>query len=400
MLNRLDLYEGLQTKSTYVPRPVAAGLTSLNIATLVPTAEADRYDIGNVRKVGVVIIDGTVVRIKPKTPIRRLFAMLMYARAPEMLWRDDSVSFDSDADLYSTIAHVFSLVTKTAIGGGLLRGYVVRDEALPVVRGRWRTTDQLTRRAGHPLPLEVTYDDYVADIVENQIIKAAALRLLRFPVLAPSVRSSLRQSLRLLDEVTILPTGIRPPRVTVTRVNARYQHAMVLADLILSDRSLEHREGSVIGSGFLIELWTVFEDFVGNALGQALHAHGGGATTQYLSLLDSAGQVTIEPDLVWARDSAVDACIDIKYKAERNGKYPNADLYQLIAYCTRFGLESGHLIYAAGDPIAGEINVVHGPTIYQHALRLDVAFSDILVQVVELAAMISAPSLHSAATKE
>jgi 5-methylcytosine-specific restriction enzyme subunit McrC len=388
MLNRLDLHEGRLSKSVYIPRTIAAELTSLNIATLVPTHEADRYDISNVRKVGAVIIDGTLVRIEPKTAVQRLFALLMYARSPETLWRGDSVSFDSDPDLYSTIAHAFGRALHTAIGGGLLKGYVVKEEALPLVRGRWRITDQLTRRAGHPLPLEVTYDDYIEDIIENRVLKAAARRLLNFPALPPTVRLSLRQSLRLLDDVTQLPAGSRPPEISITRVNVRYEGALLLANLILSDSSLEHREGTVVGSGFLIDLWTIFEDFVGTALGAALQRRGGRATTQYSSFLDVGHQVSIAPDLVWSESIDIDACVDIKYKVERHGRYPNADLYQLVAYCTRFGLDYGHLVYAAGGPVARRLTTVNGPVIYQHALDLDVPFLDLLIQLDAIAELI------------
>ena len=48
------------------------------------------------------------------------------------------------------------------------------------------------------------------------------------------------------------------------------------------------------------------------------------------------------------RGSAV-AVIDAKYKAEKPAGYPNADLYQLLAYCTVLGLRSGHLVYAQGN---------------------------------------------------
>jgi 5-methylcytosine-specific restriction endonuclease McrBC regulatory subunit McrC len=48
------------------------------------------------------------------------------------------------------------------------------------------------------------------------------------------------------------------------------------------------------------------------------------------------------------RGSAV-AVIDAKYKAEKPAGYPNADLYQLLAYCTILGLRSGHLVYAKGN---------------------------------------------------
>jgi 5-methylcytosine-specific restriction enzyme subunit McrC len=38
-----------------------------------------------------------------------------------------------------------------------------------------------------------------------------------------------------------------------------------------------------------------------------------------------------------------------KYKAEKPGGFPDADLYQLLAYCTTLRLPVGHLVYAEGN---------------------------------------------------
>ena len=50
-----------------------------------------------------------------------------------------------------------------------------------------------------------------------------------------------------------------------------------------------------------------------------------------------------------ARPGAAAAVIDANYKAEKPAGDPNADLYQLLAYCTVLGLPVGHLVYARGN---------------------------------------------------
>jgi 5-methylcytosine-specific restriction enzyme subunit McrC len=382
----LDLQEGGRLIGIALPHNIARALGELKVATLVPSGTPGEYDVGNIRKVGTVVVGGVAVRIYPKTPIRRLFALLGYARDPAALWRDDNVGLDADVDLYSAVAHGFARSLEFAIGGGLLRGYVVKDEALPVVRGRWRITDQITRRAAQPLPLEVSYDDYIEDIPENQLIKSAALRLLRLPDLAPRASASLRRSLRVLDGVTTLNPGARLPATPPSRANVRYQNALVLARLVLSDASLEHRAGLAIGSGFLVDLWTVFEDFVGATLVRALGLRGGVASLQYSAVLDSAARIEIAPDLVLTFGDRVAACVDLKYKIEQNGSFPNADVYQMVSYCTRFGLDTGHLVYAAGESEPSRIDVIDGPTIYQHALDLGAPFEQVLDQIDRIAA--------------
>jgi len=58
--------------------------------------------------------------------------------------------------------------------------------------------------------------------------------------------------------------------------------------------------------------------------------------------LDQADQVPLRPDIVWKVGGTAAAVIDAKYKAEKPAGYPNADLYQLLAYCTVLGLPVGH----------------------------------------------------------
>ncbi|MBT1585761.1 McrC family protein [Curtobacterium flaccumfaciens pv. flaccumfaciens] len=160
------------------------------------------------------------------------------------------------------------------MAGGPLRGYVTREDALPLVRGRWRIGDQLTRRGGQPLPVEVSFDDYVEDIAENQVLLTAATRLLRLPGVPADVLGRLQRIIRVLGEVSAIPVGAPVPSVRMDRRDARYSSALALASLVLSGSSVEQRVGSVVGSRFLVDIWSVFEDLVSAALRAAFKPYG------------------------------------------------------------------------------------------------------------------------------
>lgn len=152
---------------------------------------------------------------------------------------------------------------------------MTREDALPLVRGRWRIGDQMTRRGGQPLPVEVSFDDYVEDIAENQLVLTGAARLLRLPGVPDDVLSRLRRVVRVLDGVTVIPVGAPVPVVRTDRRNARHSSVLPLASLVLSGASPERRAGSLVGAGFLVDLWSVFEDFVTAALREAFRPSGG-----------------------------------------------------------------------------------------------------------------------------
>ena len=86
-----------------------------------------------------------------------------------VFWRDHTVLLDAESDLPEALAHAFTRLASKATEPGLVQGYQTVDEALPVLRGRIRVRDQIARRYGIGLPLEVTYDDFTVDIAENQI---------------------------------------------------------------------------------------------------------------------------------------------------------------------------------------------------------------------------------------
>ncbi|MFN0029915.1 MAG: 5-methylcytosine restriction system specificity protein McrC [Acidimicrobiales bacterium] len=174
-------------------------------------------------------------------------------------------------------------------------------------------------------------------------------------------------------------------------MNERYRPALGLAAMVLAGTSFSHdgadeADGALQADGFMVEMAAVFEAFVTTALGQRLVESGGSYHTQYPDTLDEAGAVRIEADLVWARHGVPAAVIDAKYKAEKPSGFPNADVYQMLAYCTALGLPVAHLVYAKGN----EHGVTHtlrnvDITIHAHTLDLAVAPSALLAQTNDLA---------------
>ena len=208
----------------------------------------------------------------------------------------------------------------------------------------------------------------------------------------------LRRLLRDFSDVTPLHRGEQIPGWQATRLNARYHAALRLAELVLRATSVEHESGTVAVNGFLLDMPRLFEDFVTVALREALvPAYGGRVDDQDQNHFDEAGQVRLRPDIVWKiRGSAV-AVIDAKYKAEKPAGYPNADLYQLLAYCTVLGLRSGHLVYAKGN----EKPVHHvvrrsGIEIFCHAVDLDQEPGVLISQMCDLAQTIASVHLTAA----
>jgi 5-methylcytosine-specific restriction enzyme subunit McrC len=355
------------------------------------------WEVAPGTKVGVARVGEVTVWIRPKVPIETILFLMGYARRPG--WRTDDVDLTAVEDLLPALAEAFVAQAEVAVEQGLLQGYVEVDDELMVLRGRLRDQDQLRRRFGIAVPLLVRYDDHTADIAENRVLRAATDLLLSLPGVAPKVRARLRGLRQILAEVGVLHRGARLPVWQPTRLNQRYHVALWLAELLLAGNALDQAPGSVRVSGFLVDMAKVFEDFLTATMTRALEARGGTCRAQDPHDLDISGRVRMNPDLVWYRGGRPAAVIDAKYKAEKPAGFPNADVYQLLAYCISLDLSAGHLVYAKGN----EPTVTHeirntGITIHTHTLNLAAAPDALLGQGDDLAGrltlVVPKPALH------
>jgi 5-methylcytosine-specific restriction enzyme subunit McrC len=344
--------------------------------------EADLWELSARGPVGVARIDDAEVWITPKLPIDRLLFLVGYAADPRG-WRADTVALDVVAGLVPAVAQALWRQADRATRLGLLQGYREADETSMVLRGRLREADQVRRHFAAPLPMEIRHDEFTVDVAENRILLASITRMLTVPRVDEESRTRLRALRARLAAVTSLVRGAQPPVWRPNRLNQRYHTALRLAEIVWRATSPEHIPGTLVANGFLFDLPRIFEDFVTVAVSEALRARCGGVCyPQFACHLDEARAVPMRPDLVWQVAGAPAAVLDAKYKQDQ----PNADLYQVLAYCTTLGLSRGHLIYAAGSAAPVRHAVRRGGIqIICHALDLEATPTDLLAQVDRLA---------------
>lgn len=326
------------------------------------------------------------VVVQPKASFASVLFMLGYARHPGFTPQE----FDgaADSELWPLVGETLARFATGALLLGVLQGYVTKDESLFVMRGRIRSAEQMTRRLGMALPLEVSYDDYAADIAENRILRTALHRLAFAPRLPDGLRRRLVHLAARLDGVQLIAPGAPLPQWRPNRLNARYLSSLRLSELILNNMGLKTSGTGQSVATFAVNMANVFEDFLTTALRESLarvslgHTHG-----QYKAFLDDAHAVTMFPDIVHLIDGVPRAVIDAKYKISDLGAV--SDLYQMLSYCTVLGLDQGFLAYAE-SATADATSVTHhvaNTNIRITAWHLDLARSpyDLLNHIDELA---------------
>ena len=321
----------------------------------------DSYTLRPSSIVGAVEVIGLSVLIRPKIEIEQLISLACYRD-----WRDlvQSSDFDFPEEwaLPDVIAAMFAAAAEKAFARGLLHGYVEREEALQTVRGRIRFDEQIRRRFGLPLPVEVRYDEFTDDVLPNRLVKAANRRLrragLRDTARSRETRRRLGRIDALLDGVSLCdypPNAV--PEVKFDRLNQHYKRVVELSRLILRQDRFEAMRGKFRASGFLMDMNKVFQDFVTVALREKL----GLSADEFRSDKRLAGhlaekdptkgnRIALYPDISWWEGKRCVFVGDAKYKRIRkDARVPNADLYQILAYATALDLPGGLLIYAKDD---------------------------------------------------
>jgi 5-methylcytosine-specific restriction enzyme subunit McrC len=383
-MRHLILAEGATPIGFDLSDAEARALDAAELAVVSRHPGGRQWEVAAGTKIGVATVGELQVTVRPKVPIDRLVFMMGYTGDPAF-WREQSVLLHAEEDLPSALADAFRRQAVKALGQGVLHGYREHDDFLTVLRGRLRSSDQMKRRFGLGIPLEVTYDEFTVDIAENQLLLAACTRLMRLPGVTQGVRSTLQRLRLQLVDVSPLVPGAPLPTWRASRLNIRYQPALRLAELILAGDSFEQRVGNLTVSGFVFDMWKIYEDFVCVALAEAFRSYGGHSSLQHRMHLDAARAVRMKPDFMWSIGGAPTVVVDAKYKAEKPAGFPQADLYQLLAYCTVLGLSEGHLVYARGseEPAVHEI-VGAGVTISCHSLDLAKPPAHILTDVTDL----------------
>ena len=344
--------------------------------------------------VGAMDIGDLSVLIQPKIGIPQLLSLACYAIGTYKPQVDRLFDFGERVTLPDALALALGNAARRAFTRGLLHGYRAREEALQTVRGRIRFADQIRSRYGIAPPIEVRYNEFTDDILENRLVKAAARKIGQLHLRSPHARRGLGWIAGMLDNVSYVEFSPRSvPTVTPTRLNEHYSDVIALSQLILRHGAFESERGEIRASGFLMNMNVVFQEFLESALREELRGQPGFLLADRelkgdsRIALDEVGHIGLQPDLSWWQGGQCLWVADAKYKnLEGPGSAKPADLYQMLAYTTALDLPVGTLIYAKGEAEPRNYRVKHaGKRLSVIALDISRPLEEVLEQVRDIA---------------
>ena len=351
------------------------------------TADPDVVTIGATSWVGALAVPGLVVRVTPKVSVTNFFAMLGAGVSPDAFDHEHVTWSDTD-ELIDGVAYFAIRLIDSSTMHGLVHGYVPREERMRTIRGRL-LVEEFARRPWSAAEPQCRFDDFTADIVENQLFRCTLQAMLSWPQLAPHVR---REALRVLgrfDGVADTPATRHAAPLPITRLNEHYEDAMRLSRLVLQAMSLSHEAGDQQANSLMVDMDDLFQRWIAQELDLRLAPQMRIERDEDV-WLDEGRAVTMAPDLVVRRGSEVVLVGDAKYSMGADGSMASRDYLELVAYTTAMGLPTGLLIHCNSDRAPESEIVIRnaGTRILCRPIRLDGSYAAVCRSLDALAELV------------
>jgi 5-methylcytosine-specific restriction enzyme subunit McrC len=319
-------------------------------------------------KIGFISVQGVQVNVSPRFPIYNIFYFL--GLLEELKLDSEKVLITESNDFLTVLFQSFIHSVASSTRKGLISGYVNREDALQVLRGRIDFSRQFKKNPANYFPIEVSYDDFVEDVPENQILKKALQISLKYGLQNRNLRNQAQNLLFNFRDVTDVSNV---PSWNASRLNLHYWDALRLAQLIISGNGFHENVGDVQINGFSIDMYKVFEDFVAKQLAERINSADDLVATQKSLALDVGGTYREKPDVIWYRKGMPFQVMDTKYKkpeGETQQRDSLNDLRQVISYASLLSLKEAHLIYGVAGSARSIETRQEGITVYSHGLDL------------------------------
>lgn len=233
----------------------------------------------------------------------------------------------------------------TAVRRGLPHRYRLRQDDLPLLRGKLDVSRQVARHIVRPDLLACNFDELSVDTPLNRVLKAAVVRLGSITRHAANARKLTELSAR-LEFVAESHDPLGEP-VALDRTNLAFHHLYAWSHLFLSGEWQGTTTGANAGVALLFPMNDIFETFVGRVM-QSVLTPGSTRlqpTGRYALTARDRSVFALRPDIVVDNDIV----IDTKWKSldpdDRVVGVEQSDVYQMLAYAHAYGAKRVVLVY-------------------------------------------------------
>lgn len=255
------------------------------------------------------------------------------------------------ADFFEILIYLFSKYTKELLNSSIYQKYVEIENELSFVKGRINfntyINENLARGRNHKV--NCIYDSFEMDNEFNQCIKFVSKMLL--PASKDNQnKHNLSDILFLLDEVSdIAISSDVCKRMQFNPMFSSFETVRDYCVLFLENSISFNYKNDLKLFAFLLPMEYVFEDFIYGFIDKEIEGVNTKKQTSGIHL-DVGEKFTLIPDLILNlghKKIIADTKYKIVYSDDKDPKngISQSDLYQMVAYAIRFGIQEIKLFY-------------------------------------------------------
>lgn len=239
---------------------------------------------------------------------------------------------------------------------GMIRLYVEKNENLMVLRGRIRMEKQFKYNLAHEERLFCQYDELSDDNLHNQTIKYVLKILMKFAK-GIDAKKQVTELLMRFDKISDIEVDLHIlDNLKFDRTTCRYEPIFKQCRWFLEGLHPDVLVGKNPCITLLFDMNRLFESYVANIFRKQAWANGIRMQEQkpqkyMIRREDNENQIFLmKPDMTFHdSDKKIIAIADAKWKLldtrDKKLGISQADLYQMSAYATRYGVNNLALVY-------------------------------------------------------
>ncbi len=283
--------------------------------------------------------------------IKNLMYWLSYSKRFRFPFQKIPFESSNCDSLLAVFIHLFAQHTRTLLLNSPYQQYEEVMTETTFLRGNIDFSHYVSQQfaQGKPHIFTCTYQPFVYDNLFNQIVKATTKMLLSVSQNAEN-EMVLQEILFILSDISDIRCVAEDcKKVQLGRMFDALQDVLDMCYFFLSMQQFSGTDSEKSNFCFLFPMESLFEDFVTGVL-QAKGKEKGikviAQAKKHTKFLTNEAAFQLKPDILIPKKRIIDA----KYKKlslEKGKNYhiQSADLYQMLAYATRFGIKDMVLIY-------------------------------------------------------
>lgn len=179
-----------------------------------------------------------------KIPVKNIYYMLCYA------WNilDEAENINVELDSFNQEINLFGTLLNTGLNyqfqRGVYKNYTTNTKLLSLIKGKIEFGASVKKSSFENAKAVCSYDEYSEDIIHNQLIKAALLRVLASSGLDSKLALEIRQTISTMSGVSYIEyeEGLFKG-ITIPNNYSFYKFLLSISEFILNNSSQNERTG-------------------------------------------------------------------------------------------------------------------------------------------------------------